>query len=115
MKADEARAEPGAGWARAVPGALVLELHVQPGASRTQVAGPHGDALKIRLAARPVDGAANAELVRFLAEAFGVPRRDVILESGETSRRKRVRVVGASDPARLWAAPPPTPGARRSP
>ncbi len=90
-----------AGWARTVPGALILELHVQPGASRTQVAGLHGHALKIRLAARPVDGAANAELVRFLAEAFDVPRRDVTIESGETSRRKRVRVAGATDPARL--------------
>ena len=90
-----------AGWARAVPGALLLELHVQPGASRTEVAGLHGGALKIRLAARPVDGAANAELVRFLAEAFGVARRDVAIESGEASRRKRVRVAGASDPARL--------------
>jgi uncharacterized protein (TIGR00251 family) len=90
-----------AAWARTVSGALLLELHVQPGASRTQVAGLHGDALKIRLAARPVDGAANAELVRFLADAFGVPRRDITIESGETSRRKCVRVTGASDPGRL--------------
>ena len=86
---------------RTVPGALILDLHVQPGASRTEVSGLHGDALKIRLAARPVEGAANAELVRFLAEVFGVPRRDVTIESGDTSRRKRVRVAGASDPARL--------------
>lgn len=102
-------------WARTVPGALILDLHVQPGASRTEVSGLHGDALKIRLAARPVDGAANAELVRFLAEAFGVPRREVTIESGETSRRKRVRVAGASDPSRLLGAAAPTRGARRSP
>ncbi len=90
------------GWARVDPGEVVLELHVQPGASRTAVAGRHGDALKIRLAARPVEGAANAELVRFLAEAFGVPRRDVTIEAGAASRRKRVRVAGAADAARLF-------------
>jgi uncharacterized protein (TIGR00251 family) len=72
---------------------LVLELHVQPGASRTEVAGTHGDALKVRLAAPPVDGKANAELLRFLAEAFGVPRRDVTLLRGESSRAKVVRIT----------------------
>jgi len=72
--------------------ALVLTLHVQPGAKRTEVAGTHGDALKIRLAAPPVDGKANAELLRFLAAAFGVPRRAVTLLRGETSRQKTVRI-----------------------
>jgi len=75
---------------------VVLDLHVQPGAKRTEVAGMHGDRLKVRLAAPPVDGAANDELVRFVAEAFGVPRRDVTIVSGTTSRRKRVRVEGAT-------------------
>jgi uncharacterized protein len=72
---------------------LQLTLHVQPGASRTEVAGTHGDALKVRLAAPPVDGKANAELLRFLAEAFGVPRRNVTLVRGETSRAKIVRIA----------------------
>ena len=81
----------------------MLELHVQPGASRTAVAGLHGDALKVRLAARPVDGAANAELLRFLAEALGVPRRDLAIEAGATSRRKRVSVAGDADPAKLFS------------
>jgi uncharacterized protein (TIGR00251 family) len=72
--------------------ALVLTLHVQPGAKRTEVAGTHGDALRIRLAAPPVDGKANAELLRFLAVAFRVPRRAVTLLRGETSRQKTVRI-----------------------
>ena len=72
---------------------LQLTLHVQPGASRTEVAGTHGDALKVRLAAPPVDGKANAELLRFLAETFGVPRRNVTLVRGETSRRKVLRIA----------------------
>lgn len=77
-------------------GAIVLELHVQPGAKRTEAAGTHGDRVKIRLAAPPVDGAANDELVRFLADAFGVPRRQVTIVSGATSRQKRVRIEGAT-------------------
>jgi uncharacterized protein (TIGR00251 family) len=81
-----------AAWRRMDGDALVLALHVQPGASRTEVAGLHGDALRIRLAAPPVDGKANAELLRFLANAFAVPRRQVSLLRGETSRQKVVRV-----------------------
>ena len=73
--------------------ALSLTLHVQPGAKRTEVAGIHGEALKIRLAAPPVEGKANAELLRYLAEAFGVPQRAVRLVRGETSRQKTVRIM----------------------
>ena len=72
--------------------ALVLTLHVQPGAARTEVAGLHGDALRVRLAAPPVDGKANSELVRFLAATFDVPQRRVTFVRGETSRRKVVRI-----------------------
>jgi uncharacterized protein len=73
--------------------ALVLTLHVQPGAKHTEVAGVHGDALKIRLAAPPVDGKANAALLAFLAGAFAVPLRAVTLVRGETARRKTVRIA----------------------
>jgi len=73
--------------------AIVLTLHVQPGAARTEVAGQHGDALKVRLAAPPVDGKANAELLRYLASAFGVPLRHLTLVRGESSRRKVVRIA----------------------
>jgi len=71
---------------------IVLTLHVQPGAKRTEFAGQHGDAVKIRLAAPPVDGKANVELLRFLADAFGVPLRDVALVRGDSSRQKVVRI-----------------------
>ena len=80
---------------RATDGSVVLTLHIQPGARKTELAGLHGEALKIRLAAPPVDGKANAALVAFLAKACGVSKSAVELVSGETSRSKRVRVRGA--------------------
>jgi uncharacterized protein len=76
-------------------GRLTLILHIQPGAKRTEVVGLHGDALKIRIAAAPVEGAANAALVAFLAEVFGVPQRQVILRQGNKSRRKVIEVIQA--------------------
>ena len=89
-------------WFSRADDAITLVLHVQPGARRTEVQGLHGDALKIRLAAPPIEGRANQELVRFLAEHFKVPLRDVCLIVGETSRRKRFRVSGSTiDPASL--------------
>lgn len=69
-------------------------VHVQPRARRTEVAGLHGDAVKVRLAAPPVDGAANEELVRFVAERLGVARSAVRVVAGATSRRKIVEVDG---------------------
>jgi len=87
--------------------AVVLSLHVQPGAARTEVAGTHGDALKVRLAAPPVDGKANAALLRYLADAFDVPLRQVALVRGETSRQKTVRIdAPRARPDRAWAAEP---------
>jgi uncharacterized protein len=73
-----------------------FRVHVQPRAKRSEVAGRHGDALKVRLAAPPVDGAANEELVRFLAETLGVPRRAVRIVGGLTARRKTVEIEGLS-------------------
>ncbi len=81
-----------AAWRREEGDTLILALHVQPGAARTEIAGIHGDALKVRLAAPPVDGKANAALLRFLAAAFGVPARSVTLVRGQASRQKVVRV-----------------------
>jgi len=93
-----------AAWCTELANWVELELHVQPGAKLTEVAGVHGDALKVRLAARPVEGQANAELVRFLADAFDVPRRNVTLVHGASSRRKRVRISApARRPDREWA------------
>jgi hypothetical protein len=74
-------------------GAL-LTVHVQPGASRTECVGIHGDAIKIRLAAPPIDGAANDELIRFIADQCGVPRANVRIRAGEQARRKRLSIKG---------------------
>ena len=71
-----------------------LILHVVPRARRTEVVGMHGEAVKVRVAAAPVDGAANEELVRFLAERLGVPRSAIAIAAGDTSRRKRVIIEG---------------------
>jgi hypothetical protein len=76
---------------------------VVPRASRTEIAGLLGDAIKVRLAAPPVDGAANEALVRFIAERLGVPRSAVSLEAGTSSRAKVVEVygIGLADGKRL--------------
>ncbi len=87
---------------RAVPGGVQLTLHVQPGARCTAVAGRHGDAIKVRLAAPPVEGRANGALVLFVADLCQVPGRDVTLVRGATSRRKVVEVRGL-DPERAAA------------
>ena len=79
-------------WFRRAGERVLIEVHVQPGASRTEVAGLHGDRLKIRLAARALEGEANACLIRFLAERLGAAPRDVAIEAGATSRAKRVAV-----------------------
>ena len=83
-------------WARDEAGAVVLEILVQPRASRTRAVGEHGGRLKVQLAAPPVDGEANAALVEFLAGALSVRRADVTLLRGDTGRRKTVRVAGCS-------------------
>jgi uncharacterized protein len=71
-----------------------VRLRIQPRSSRNEVAGLHGDAVKIRLSAPPVDGAANAALVDFLAEKLGVARSTIRLVSGQTSRSKVVAIEG---------------------
>jgi len=77
-------------------GALAFKVRVVPRASRSEVAGEHDGALRVRVAAPPVEGAANEELARLLAKAFGVPARDVEITGGHTSKTKTVRVRGAS-------------------
>ena len=77
-------------------GALVFTVRVVPRASRSGVAGEHAGALRVRVAAPPVDGAANEELVRTLARALGVPPRNVEITSGHASKLKQVRVVNAT-------------------
>ena len=74
---------------------MILDLHVQPGAKRSEFAGQHGERIKIRLAAPAVDNKANAALIEFLAEHYGVPRRNVRITAGLKSRQKRVVIEGA--------------------
>ncbi len=79
-------------WARHDGDTWSLRIRVQPGATRSGVAGPYGDALKVRVAAPANDGKANAELVRFLAAHCDVPERDVEIVGGLHSRTKLVKV-----------------------
>jgi hypothetical protein len=74
----------------------VIEVRVIPRASKSGIAGVRDGALLVRLNAPPVDGAANAELIEVLSDAFGVPKRAVSIVSGERSRQKRVRVEGVT-------------------
>jgi hypothetical protein len=74
---------------------VILDLHVQPGAKRSEFAGKHGGRIKLRLAAPAVEGKANEALVEFLAGYFGVPKRNVRIASGLKSRQKRVVIEGA--------------------
>jgi len=83
-------------WYRWDGDALLLRLRVQPRAGQTAFSEPHGDALKVKLKAPPVDGRANAELLKFLAERFGVARADVILVSGKQGRTKQLRIQSPS-------------------
>ncbi|MDE1156045.1 MAG: DUF167 domain-containing protein [Acidobacteriaceae bacterium] len=81
---------------RATEGGVMVPVRVHPGARKNAVSGLHDGALKISLTSPPVEGKANAALTEFLAELFGVARREVVLLSGETSRSKRLLVRGVS-------------------
>src|SRR5574341_283448 len=76
------------------PEGAVLTVHVQPKASKTEYAGLHGGALKFRVAAPPVEGAANEALCAYLAERFGLPKKAVTVKAGQASRHKRVQLGG---------------------
>ncbi len=88
-------------WARQDGNFVVLSLRVQPGAKRTAAAGPYGDRLKIALHAPPVDGKANAELLRFLGDALHLRVRQLALAAGAASRDKQVRVSGLEEAGAL--------------
>lgn len=82
---------------------LKLPIHATPGAKRTEAAGMHGDALRVRLGAPPVDGKANAALIAWAAKAFGVPKAQVELLHGASGRQKLL-AVRFDDAAALAAA-----------
>lgn len=90
-----------AGWCRRTAGGWTFAVHVQPGARRSEVAGRHGDRLKIRIAAPALDGRANDALVAFVADQLRVPKARITLVTGERSRAKLLAVSGDCDPARL--------------
>lgn len=79
-------------WYRRSDDVITLTLHVQPGAKRSKITGLHGKALKIKLAAPPIEGHANKELLKFIAKLFDVPLRQVTLLRGEKSRHKEILV-----------------------
>lgn len=83
-------------------GSLRFAVHAKPRAKKSAIVGVAQGALEVALAAPPVDGAANDELVRFLAKSLGLPKRDVVLLAGEGSRHKRIAVTGLT-PADLVA------------
>ena len=89
-------------WYRRNGEVLTLTLHVQPGAKCSSVAGLHGEALKIRLAAPPIEGRANEALLKFIANIFEIPLRQVELRQGGQSRHKVVAVTGSHvEPERM--------------
>ena len=92
-------------WYRRTQGGWLLQVHAQPGARTSGVAGLHGEALKIRVAAPAVDGKANAALIAFIARELGIAKRMVSVEQGASSREKTLRVSDtAVHPASLFPA-----------
>lgn len=81
-------------WLRLTDEGILLHIHVQPGAKHTEMAGNHGDALKVRIHAPPVEGKANQALLDYLCTHLGCRKNQVKLVSGERSREKRVLVRG---------------------
>ena len=96
-----------AAWCRREAEKIVLDIRVQPRASRDRVVGSQGARLKIQVTAAPVDDAANARVIGLLAKAFGVPKSAIRVVSGRHARDKRIEIAG---PRRTpdWLAPPGT-------
>ena len=96
-------------WCLAVPGGIRLAVQIQPNAKQTEVVGVLDEVLKLRLQAQPIEGKANAALVKFLAQALGVPRSAVSITHGLTSKRKLVlvRAPGMAPEAAVARLSPP--------
>lgn len=93
-------------WLSERPDGIILQLLVQPRASKNEIVGAVGDELKLRLTSPPVEGAANRLCCEYLAKLFGVAKSAVTLESGETSRHKRLHLKGVSAAAALQVLQP---------
>jgi uncharacterized protein len=74
-------------------GAIIFSARVVPRASRSEIVGAHDGALKVRIASPPVDGAANAELIKVLSKAFNVPKSEVEIVGGQTSKTKQIKIA----------------------
>jgi hypothetical protein len=81
-------------WIRETAKGVLLPVRAVPRASKNEIQGVHGDALKVRLQAPPVEGKANQALIRFLSEALDIPRSQLSIASGETGRNKAVLITG---------------------
>lgn len=93
-------------WYSAAPGGGIVRIRTQPRASHTEVAGVHGETLRIRVAAPPVDGAANRALLKFLARRLRRPRSDFEIRSGHTGRVKAIWVRDLDEPTATRALLP---------
>jgi len=85
-------------------GAVIVDIHVIPNASRTQADGLHDGALRVRLHAPPVDGKANTALVAWLANAIGIAKSHVEVIRGQTAKRKQLRISGLAAASANWAS-----------
>ena len=83
-------------WIREISKGVLLPVRAVPRASKNEIQGVHGDALKVRLQAPPVEGKANQALIRFLSDALNIPRSQLSIASGETGRNKAVLITGTT-------------------
>ena len=83
-------------WIRETEKGIVLPVRAVPRAGKNEIQGVHGDALKIRLQAPPVDGKANETLIRFLSDLLKIPRAQITIIAGESGRNKNILITGLS-------------------
>ena len=84
------------GWLTEKGGCIFINIHLQPRASKNEIAGIHGESIKLRLTSPPVDGAANSPAIEFFAKKLGVQKSKITIVSGEKSRHKTLKVAGIS-------------------
>lgn len=82
------------GWLTEKAGCIFINIHLQPRASKNEIAGIHGDSIKLRLTSPPVEGAANSHVIEFLAKKLGIQKSKITIVSGEKSRHKTLKIEG---------------------
>lgn len=97
----DSRTTPLPGWLHPRTGGVALDIYAQPGARRTAIVGEHGGRLKVAVSAPPLDGRANDALIELLSERLDLPRRALTVESGGTSRDKRIFAATMLPPEQL--------------